>query len=336
MKKLLLIAIAVVFASCNEPLKDYVTLTGKITNKNGDNIIIRTRTYSKTIPLNEDGTFKDTLKVEAGIYNLFDGKESTYLFLKNGHELNITIDTKEFDETVTYTGIGYQNSTYFAKKNLLEEATFTAGLLDLDEDAFKSKISDAKNKFTELLNSFEELDSTLYANESESLSKMEDGLLGMYQSQKARSSQFEKLVGQPSPSFENYENFKGGTTSLSDLKGKYVYVDVWATWCGPCKREIPFLKEVEHNYEGKDIQFVSISIDKKADHEKWKSMVKDKELGGIQLFADDNWKSQFVRDYQIDGIPRFILIDPQGNIVSADAPRPSSPKLIELFNKLEI
>ncbi|WP_420574231.1 TlpA family protein disulfide reductase [Kordia sp.] len=145
-----------------------------------------------------------------------------------------------------------------------------------------------------------------------------------------------KLVaGKNSPDF-NYENHKGGKTSLADLKGKYVYIDVWATWCGPCIAEIPSLKKVEKQYHNKDIQFVSISIDQQKAHKKWKTMVDDKELGGIQLMADNDWKSQFVVDYAIEGIPRFILIDPNGKIVNADAPRPSDPKLIELFNELKI
>lgn len=65
-------------------------------------------------------------------------------------------------------------------------------------------------------------------------------------------------------------------------------------------------------------------------------MVKEKELGGVQLFADNDWKSQFVTDYKINGIPRFILIDPAGNIVSPDAPRPSSDELKVLFDELKI
>ncbi|MFH4969111.1 TlpA disulfide reductase family protein [Gaetbulibacter sp. M240] len=142
--------------------------------------------------------------------------------------------------------------------------------------------------------------------------------------------------GNPSPKFVDYENYAGGTMSLDDLKGKYVYVDVWATWCGPCKREIPFLKEVENQYHDKNIAFVSVSIDRRQDHEAWKAMVEDKELGGIQLFADNDWKSQFVTDYKIQGIPRFILIDPEGNIVDASAPRPSNPDLINLFEELNI
>lgn len=139
--------------------------------------------------------------------------------------------------------------------------------------------------------------------------------------------------GNVSPSF-NYENHKGGTTSLADLKGKYVYIDVWATWCGPCLREIPALKDAEKNYQGKNIQFVSISIDEPKDYEKWKEMVTQKSLVGIQLMADENWKSQFVQDYAINGIPRFILIDPKGNIVSADAPRPSDPMLNKMLDNL--
>ncbi|MCB0466398.1 MAG: TlpA family protein disulfide reductase, partial [Aequorivita sp.] len=139
--------------------------------------------------------------------------------------------------------------------------------------------------------------------------------------------------GSPSPTF-NYENHKGGTTDLASLKGKYVYIDVWATWCGPCLREIPFLKEVEKDYHNKNLEFVSISIDEPKDYDKWKAMVSEKELGGIQLMADNNWKSKFVEDYAILGIPRFILIDPQGNIISADAPRPSDPELRKTLDGL--
>jgi len=142
--------------------------------------------------------------------------------------------------------------------------------------------------------------------------------------------------GQRSPAFNDYENYAGGTTSLSDLKGKYVYIDVWATWCGPCKVEIPFLKEVEKEFHNKNIAFVSISIDRAKDHEKWKKMVANKSLGGIQLFADNAWESGFVKDYLIKGIPRFILIDPNGMIVETNAPRPSSNDLKILLHSLDL
>ncbi|WP_434035693.1 TlpA family protein disulfide reductase [Formosa sp. 4Alg 33] len=139
--------------------------------------------------------------------------------------------------------------------------------------------------------------------------------------------------GNPSPKFDNYVNYAGGTTSLDDLKGKYVYIDVWATWCGPCIREIPALKETEQQYHDKNIEFVSISVDKQKDFEKWKKMINDKELGGVQLFADNDFQSKFIKDYVINGIPKFILLDPSGNIVNANAPRPSDPKLLSLFNE---
>jgi thiol-disulfide isomerase/thioredoxin len=140
--------------------------------------------------------------------------------------------------------------------------------------------------------------------------------------------------GKPSPEFNNYENHKGGNVSLSDLKGKYVYIDIWATWCGPCIAEIPSLKVVEKEFHKENIEFVSISIDSASDHDKWVAMVNNEALGGLQLFADNSWNSKFVKDYAIEGIPRFIFIDPNGNIVTADAPRPSNPKLKELFTEV--
>lgn len=141
--------------------------------------------------------------------------------------------------------------------------------------------------------------------------------------------------GSPSPSF-TYYNHDGTETSLEELAGKYVYVDVWATWCGPCIGEIPSLKEVEADYHDKNIEFVSISIDDLDDKEKWEKFVVDRELGGVQLFSDNSWQSKFITDYAIEGIPRFILIDPEGKIVTPDAMRPSNPELREQFDELGV
>jgi thiol-disulfide isomerase/thioredoxin len=141
--------------------------------------------------------------------------------------------------------------------------------------------------------------------------------------------------GKPSPTF-NYENQKGGTTSLESLKGKYVYIDVWATWCGPCRQEIPSLEKVEEQFQGKNIVFVSISVDNRKDREKWSKLVTEKKMSGIQLLADNELNSKFIREYNIQGIPRFILIDTNGNIVNPQSPFPSNPKLIELLNSLPL
>lgn len=141
--------------------------------------------------------------------------------------------------------------------------------------------------------------------------------------------------GKPSPTF-NYENQKGGTTSLESLKGKYVYIDVWATWCGPCRQEIPSLEKVEEQFHGKNIEFVSISIDNSKDREKWSNLITEKKMSGIQLLADKETDSKFIKEYNIYEIPRFILIDTNGKIVNAQAPKPSDPKLVELLNSLQL
>ena len=76
------------------------------------------------------------------------------------------------------------------------------------------------------------------------------------------------------------------------------------------------------------------SIDEKKDYQKWKEFISAKKLGGIQLIADKDWNSDFILQYEVRGIPRFILIDPNGNIVSSDAPRPSNPKLQDKLDLL--
>jgi len=142
-----------------------------------------------------------------------------------------------------------------------------------------------------------------------------------------------KLTGQPSPEFK-YNDYKGRKRELKDFKGKYVYVDVWATWCGPCRKEIPNLRMIEARYKGRKIAFVSISVDEDKDFEKWKKLVVSEQLGGTQLIADKAWKSDFITSYGINSIPRFILIDPKGNVVDADAKRPGDAELLKQLDAL--
>jgi thiol-disulfide isomerase/thioredoxin len=123
--------------------------------------------------------------------------------------------------------------------------------------------------------------------------------------------------------------------ALSDFKGKVVYIDVWATWCGPCKTEIPVLKALEKQYHGnKDIVFIGVSIDSSKDFNKWKDFVVKENPGGIQLFAGDKAQKELMMPYKILSIPRFILIGKDGAIVSADAPRPSSPEIKSRLDSL--
>ena len=133
--------------------------------------------------------------------------------------------------------------------------------------------------------------------------------------------------GEPALDF-NYPDTDGNEFSLASFKGNLVYVDVWATWCGPCKAEIPSLQKLEADYHGKDITFMSVSVD--TDKEAWEKMVAEKELGGVQLWAD-GW-SKITKDYAIFGIPRFMLFDANGNVISTDAPRPSSEDIRELLD----
>ncbi|MCR8666453.1 TlpA family protein disulfide reductase [Aestuariibaculum sp. M13] len=154
---------------------------------------------------------------------------------------------------------------------------------------------------------------------------------------KAYTLEYEKQLHKESgqAGFEfTYEDINGNPVSFKDFRGKYVYIDVWATWCGPCKKQIPYLKELEHAYKGKDIVFVSISVDNIKDKQKWKDFVKSEALGGVQLMADKDFASGITKNYEINAIPRFLLFDKEGKIISTDAMRPSNPLLKEQFDEL--
>lgn len=118
------------------------------------------------------------------------------------------------------------------------------------------------------------------------------------------------------------ETPEGKRVSLKDFAGKWVFVDCWDTWCGPCNFEIPFLGHLEHALEGENIVFLGISVDVEKDREKWKAFIQEKGLGGIQILCKD--KQELYNQFGISGIPHFALIDPTGRLVMNKMPHPST------------
>jgi thiol-disulfide isomerase/thioredoxin len=303
--------------------KKYVTFEANIANRNSDFIkIIKNRKVIKTITVNKKGIFKDTLAIaDGGMCAFTDGTESSELFLKNGYDIKLKMDAKQFDETIVYTGKGNLENNMLAQRILADEKLYDDNVLKLDDAAF-NKLIEAKKEGDLKRLSNKKLDPEFVKSETDNGAKA----IAAITEYRGEAQQIAKMTNTASADFD-YENHKGGKTKLSDLRGKYVFIDFWATWCGPCRAEIPYLQKIEELYNGKNIEFVSISVDVPKDHEKWQKFVTDKQLGGIQLFSDNEWKSAFVASYNVTGIPRFVLIDPNGNIVDANAARPSSPEL---------
>lgn len=140
--------------------------------------------------------------------------------------------------------------------------------------------------------------------------------------------------GSPAPNFTLTDQ-NGQSVSLEDFKGKYVFLDFWATWCKPCVAEIPSLKTVEEKFKDRNIVFLSVSVDTPKDVEKWKKFLADKQLEGIHLIGDNGWESRISKEYLIQSIPRFVLIDTDGFLIDTDAPRPSNSKLTRILNRLD-
>lgn len=337
MKKLIYLLSILSIVSCEKEakLKDYVTLSGKITDKNSDSIVISNRRlkYKKVIKVDEQGNFKDTLKTKNHFYTLFDGKEYATLFLKKGYELHLTLDTKMFDETLTFSGKGAEESNFLIKSALMQEQFFKDDSLYFKpKENLEEKLREYHISFSTFLKGTESEDTLFLKEQDKNIKKFKKYVNKAYENKKYILTNLKK--GALAPSFSNYKDVSEKNVSLSDFKGKYVYINFWATWCGFCKTEIPALKKVAEEYENKNIAFLGVSVDPKKFLDKWKKMVAKEKLPGTQVHY--NQDKNFTKAYRISGIPRFVLIDPNGNIVMAEAPRPSDPKFKEVLKKLNI
>lgn len=136
--------------------------------------------------------------------------------------------------------------------------------------------------------------------------------------------------GKISPDFDAVD-VDGRKWSLADFRGKYVYIDMWATWCAPCKKELPHLKALEEKFRDAQIVFLGLSTD--GQKENWEKMVRSGAMCGTQLYLGP--RSAFQQAYNIEAIPRFILLDKEGRIISNDMSRPSADETLSVLEALE-
>lgn len=139
------------------------------------------------------------------------------------------------------------------------------------------------------------------------------------------------MPGKVAPDFELISD-SGDTVRLSDLKGQYVFIDVWATWCGGCVMQIPYMEKLqEHFADDKRIKLISISWD--YTQKEWLDYLKKRPATWAQYIVDKKNMDIMKKEYRMTFIPRFLLLDPEGRIISIDYAAPSDPECVKMLEK---
>ncbi len=119
---------------------------------------------------------------------------------------------------------------------------------------------------------------------------------------------------------------------MAQFEGKVVYLDFWASWCGPCKREMPYSAKLKKTFEGKDVVFVYISTDRNPTA--WDKAIKSMQIGGTHYRVNKSVYVGMNERFNVKTIPRYVLFDKDGNVVDDNAKRPSNPQLVDDINAL--
>jgi thiol-disulfide isomerase/thioredoxin len=306
-------------------------INAEITNKTSlDSIVIYDKENSWKIKSSlkfKNGNIEfDTLNgIENKIYSVYifiNGKQNELgkIEMSPNHTFSFQLDERMPHTSIRYSG-HHANINNFMAFISKQQFQLSQTLDDtITQDSLELLINEKKALIIEQSSKFKVTESVLNSNllDYDNFCKT---LLQKNQKYQYKNS-LSGLVGNQF----TFKDKNGKNVSLDNFLGKYIYIDVWATWCKPCREEFPFLDSLKKHFKDENaLQIISVSVDK--DFPKWSKFVTENNMNGFQLHAASN--SDFVKFYDIGALPRYILIDKNGNVMNPSEMRPSEPSLIK-------
>ncbi|MCX6274170.1 MAG: TlpA disulfide reductase family protein [Bacteroidetes bacterium] len=341
---------AALLISCSPQKKELTTITGQLQNAANINIYFEKITADGDIPVDSattdgDGNFTLINRAdELDYYLLRTGNQSVaYLILKGGETLTIKGDANNMEQTYEVKGSedtrvllqlkrfdthlsDSMNRIYsaFREENPFQKDSVGALL----QQQYLSTMRDfAINLIRQNFSSMVSLSATKYLDKQKDFSlfvMLNDSLhqaLGDNRYVNVFSKQVEDMkrlpVGSMAPEIK-LPSPEGKEIALSSLKGKVVVIDFWASWCGPCRREMPEMIELYKNFKNLGLEIYGVSLDDNIDA--WKTAIASDHITWIQVSELKKWDSKVALEYGIEEIPQTILIDREGKIVAKGLP----------------
>lgn len=347
-KVLFVVIIVTLINACNSDTtsgKEF-TVEGKITNPPADSIYLQLLPYTEGMPstldsvkIDEDGSYKLNAKAsEEGLYILSFQNEPALIVVNDAKNITANFNAKDYrnpmfegsDATTKLYGFIHD---YWQQDSLLSVIKFrldtiSAGnLKDSLIDTLQKQAGYQLSSLGNIIRNFIQqskspasicfaLDKTREILPADDVTKLVTDASQRFPTHSGLTlfkNMVTKTTDAPNLTMEAPD---GKKISISDFKGKYLLVDFWASWCGPCRQENPNVVNAYEQYKGKNFEILGVSLDK--DKDAWQLAIATDKLSWPQMSDLKYWESDAVSAYQIEGIPFNVLLDPKGKVIATN------------------